>query len=125
MNTGDIGMANCEGLQARAKWVAVASLRRGACSSQIALISLMLFCSTVLRAETPAGTQPSASVPAPAYLEDQAIDQELGVINHAWTVNRVRVSSRFDLPAQLAPGGLPPFAQQVETAQSAGGPLGP
>ena len=91
----------------------------------MALTVSLLFGSGALRAEAPAGAPPSATVPAPAYLEEQAVDQKLGVLNHAWTLNHVRVSSRFDLPAQLAPGGLPPFSQQPEKAQSPSGPLGP
>lgn len=91
----------------------------------MALIVSLLLGGGLLRAETPAGAPPSTTAPAPSYLEEQAVDQQLGVLNRAWTLNHVRVSSRFDLPAQLAPGGLPPFAQQSEKAQSPSGPLGP
>lgn len=64
-----------------------------------------------VRAETP-----------PAYLEDQAIDQELGLFNLPWPVDLARMPSRFDQPQQVQSGGLPPYDQEVEEAQTFGAP---
>lgn len=59
---------------------------------------------------------------ASSYLEDQTIDQELGLFDLPWEFNLVRVNSRWDQPFQVQSGGRPPYDQEVELAQSFGAP---
>lgn len=68
----------------------------------------------VLIAVTFLGGMPKAE--AANYLEEQAIDQELGLLDQPWKINRVRMYTPESLPPQMKLG-LPPYDQQVENAQ--------
>lgn len=50
------------------------------------------------------------------YLEDQRIDEGLGLFGRPWDINLVNVNSRLDQLLQVQPG-FPPYDQQVERAQ--------
>ena len=51
-----------------------------------------------------------------SYLDDQKIDEGLGILDRPWDLNLVNVNSRLDQLLQVKPG-FPPYDQQVERAQ--------
>lgn len=53
---------------------------------------------------------------AASYLEEQAIDEKLGLLNQPWHINLVDLYTPESLPPQMRLG-LPPYDQQVEKAQ--------
>lgn len=52
-----------------------------------------------------------------SYIEDQKIDESLGLLGRPWDLDLVNVNSRLDQLLQVRPG-FPPFDQQVERAQA-------
>ena len=69
-----------------------------------------------------AGTSPvclwaSSGQDTAPYLQDQAIDRQMGILDKSWkSIDLVNIYSRFDLPLQVRPG-FPPYDQQAERAQ--------
>ena len=57
---------------------------------------------------------------AASYQEEQAIDQQCGLLKLPWHVSHVQMHSRLTQPAWVQAGGFPPYGQEVENAQKAG-----
>lgn len=57
-----------------------------------------------------------ARAEALSYMEDQRIDEGLGLLDRPWDLDLVNVNSRLDQLLQVRPG-FPPYDQQVEHAQ--------
>lgn len=63
-----------------------------------------------------------ARAEALSYMEDQRIDEGLGLLDRPWDLNLVNVNSRLDQLLQVRPG-FPPYDQQVERAQQVPDPV--
>jgi len=50
---------------------------------------------------------------------EAAIDKQLGILDHPWSINQLRVNSRLKQPPQVQPGP-PPYQQQPEGVQDRG-----
>jgi len=59
----------------------------------------------------------SVAAPTDSYQEDEAIDEQLGLLDMGWKLDLVNIRMRLDQPLEVRPG-FPPYDEQVQEAQN-------